>query len=91
MIIDDLGAERSSEYAMENVFGVIDHCCCSGKPLIVTTNLPLGKLKGETDVDKKRIYDGILEMCVPVKVEGTSRRTEIARDKVQEGKALLKV
>lgn len=91
LIIDDLGAERSSEYAMENVFSVIDHRCCSGKPLIVTTNLPLGKLKGETDVDKKRIYDRILGMCVPVKVEGTSRRAKIARDKVQEVKTLLNV
>lgn len=91
LIIDDLGVERSSEYAMENVFGVIDHRCCSGKPLIVTTNLPLGKLKGEVDVDKKRIYDRILGMCVPVKVEGTSRRAEIAKDKVREVKTLLNV
>lgn len=91
LIIDDLGAERSSAYAMENVFGVIDHRCCSGKPLIVTTNLPLGKLKSEIDVDKKRIYDRILGMCVPVKVDGPSRRVEIAKDKVREVKTLLNV
>lgn len=76
---------------MENVFSAIDHRCCWGKPLIVTTNLPLGKLKGETDADKKRIYDRILGMCVPVKVDGTSRRAEIARDKVQEVKTWLNV
>lgn len=57
----------------------------------MTTNLPLGKLKGEVDVDKKRIYDRILEMCVPVKAEGTSRRAEIAKDKVREVKTLLNV
>ena len=91
LIIDDLGADRSSEYALENVFSVIDLRCCSGKPLIVTTNLPLGKLKSEIEVDKKRIYDRILAMCVPVKVDGTSRRAKIVRDKVQEVKMLLNV
>ena len=30
-------------------------------------------------------------MCVPVKVNGTSRRVEIAKDKVREVKTLLNV
>ena len=37
------------------------------------------------------LYRGILGMCVPAKVEGTSRRAKIARDKVQEVKTLLNV
>lgn len=51
LIIDDLGVERSSEYALENIFSVIDRRYRSRKPLIVTTNLPLSKLKAETDRD----------------------------------------
>ena len=41
LIIDDLGVERSSEYALENIFSVIDWRYRLGRPLITTTNLPL--------------------------------------------------
>ena len=88
---DDLGAERSSEYALENVFSVIDLRCCSGKTIDCDNQFTMGKLKSEIEVDKKRIYDRILAMCVPVKVDGTSRRAKIVRDKVQEVKMLLNV
>lgn len=71
--------------------GVIDHRCCFGKPLIVKTNLPLRKIKSETDVNKKRIYDRILGMGVLIKVDGTSRSAETAQDKVREVKTLLNV
>ncbi len=44
--------------------GVIDHRCCFGKLLtVVKTNLPLRKIKSETDVNKKRIYDRIWGWC----------------------------
>ena len=39
LIIDDLGIERNSEFALEQVFNVIDSRYRSKKPLIVTTNL----------------------------------------------------
>lgn len=71
--------------------GVIDPRCWFGKPLIVKTNLPLRKIKSETDVNKKRIYDRILGMGVLIKVDGTSRSAEIAKDKVREVKTLLNV
>ena len=74
LIIDDLGVERNSEYALENIFSVIDWRYRSGKPLIITTNIPLVQLKQETKIEKKRIYDRILERCVPVKIDGVSRR-----------------
>lgn len=88
LIIDDLGAERNTEYAIENVFNVIDRRYRSGRPLIVTTNLHLDAIRKEEAIDKKRIYDRILEMCVPIKVCGTSKRIGIARDKLDMLKAL---
>ena len=45
LIIDDLGMERSTEFALEQVFNVIDTRYRSKKPLIVTTNLTLNELK----------------------------------------------
>lgn len=82
LIIDDLGAERNTEYATENVFNVIDRRYRSGKPLIVTTNLELALLKQEEAVDRQRIYDRVLEMCVPIRVSGESKRSGVARDRM---------
>ena len=70
LIIDKLGLERSSEYALGIIFYVIDHRYRSGKPLITTTNLPLKEIKGESNINKRRIYDLILERCTPILVDG---------------------
>lgn len=77
LIIDDFGMERNTEYALENIFSVIDRRCCSERPLIITTNLSLTSMKQESDLLKKRIYDRVLQMCVPVKVDGESRRKRL--------------
>ena len=89
LIIDDLGVERNSEYVLGIVFSVIDRRIRSGRPLIVTTNLPLKELKNETMLEKKRIYDRILEMCTPIYVGGTSKREKIANMKMNKAKKLL--
>ena len=48
LILDDLGAERGTEYALEQVFAVIDARYRSRKPLIVTTNLTLMRSSTQT-------------------------------------------
>lgn len=89
LIIDDLGVERNSEYALGIIFSVIDRRIRSGRPLIITTNLPLIEIKSETMLDKRRIYDRILEMCTPMYVGGTSKREVIASMKMEKAKTLL--
>ena len=59
--------------------------------LIITTNLPLAQLKQETKIEKKRIYDRILERCIPVKIDGVSRREAMANDNMQTMKNILKI
>lgn len=44
------------------------------KPLIVTSNIGYEKLKSAADIKHQRIYDRIIDMCVPVAVEGRSMR-----------------
>lgn len=78
LIIDDLGAERKSEFAMQNVFNVINRRWESGKPLIITTNLTLKEMENMTSMQEQRIYDRIRDMCIPVLVDGPSRRVESA-------------
>ncbi len=57
--------------------------------MIITTNLPLKEIKNETMLDKKRIYDRILEMCTPMYVGGASKREAIASMKMEKAKTLL--
>ena len=59
--------------------------------MIITTNIPLVQLKQETKIEKKRIYDRILERCVPVKIDGVSRREAMANDNIQTMKSILKI
>ena len=79
LIIDDLGVERNTEYAMEQMFTVIDSRYRSKKPLIVTTNLKLEEIKNPPDLAHARIYDRILERCAPVLFSGKNLREEGAR------------
>ena len=64
LIIDDLGIERNSDFALEQVFNVIDCRYRSKKPLIITTNLTLSELNNAADIAHKRIYDRILERFI---------------------------
>ena len=76
LVLDDLGTERRSEYAQEQVFNVIDGRYRAGLPLIVTTNLSIEEIKKPDSVGNSRIYDRVLEMCHPVEVTGKSRRRQ---------------
>ena len=89
LIIDDLGIERGTEYALEQVYNVIDTRYKSGKPLIITTNLTLDELKAPTDIPHKRIYDRVLGMCVPVMFNGVNFRKEEAAAKMEAAKKLF--
>ena len=89
LIIDDLGAERKSEFMQEQVFNIIDSRYRSGLPFIVTTNLTAEELKKPQEVNFSRIYDRVLERCHPVKVEGESRRRESLKSGFAETQKLL--
>ena len=61
----------------------------SQKPLIVTTNLPLDEIRHSQDTAHARIYDRILEMCVPISCIGASLRKENAQKKLESMKSLI--
>ena len=89
LIIDDLGIERDTEYALEQVYNIIDTRYKSGKPLIITTNLTLEELKNPIDVAHKRIYDRVLGMCVPVMFNGSNFRNQEAANKMETARKLF--
>ena len=89
LIIDDFGMERGTEYGLEQVYSVIDGRYRSKKPLIVTTNLTLTELRSAADTAHKRIYDRVLDMCVPIFCKGESFRKHAAEDKLTEMKRVI--
>ncbi len=88
LIIDDLGAERDTSYALEKVYSVIDSRYRQNRPLILTTNLSLDEMLNETDVRYRRIYERVFEMCYPVEFTGEWRKAT-AYQKVNRMKKLL--
>jgi len=80
LIIDDLGVERDTPYAMEQVFHLIDARYRSKKPMIITTNLTMQELENPDTREKQRIYSRVLERCTPVQVEGRPIRAEKQRE-----------
>ena len=89
LIIDDLGAERSTDYALEKVYGIIDSRYRAKKPLILTTNLTLQQMQNTTDIRYERIYDRIFEMCYPIEFSGTSWRKRQAFQRFEETRKIL--
>lgn len=89
LIIDDLGAERNSEFMQEQVFNIVDSRYRSGLPFIVTTNLTGDELKKPQEIRYSRIYDRILERCFPVEMTGNSRRRKRLIDTHADTKAKL--
>ena len=89
LILDDLGIERNSEFALEQVFNVIDSRYRSKKPLIVTTNLTLDELKHPRDLARARIYDRVLERCVPLRINNRNIRELNAAANMQEARKIL--
>lgn len=89
LIIDDLGTERNTDYALEKVYNIIDSRYRAGKPLILTTNMTLKEMQENTDIRYKRIYDRIFEMCFPMRVPGRSWREKEAAKRFDEMKKLM--
>ena len=89
LILDDLGAERGTEYALEQVYNVVDIRYRSGKPMIVTTNLKLREMKNPPDIAHGRIYSRILERCAPILFGGKDFRYDSAQVTKEEARRIV--
>jgi DNA replication protein DnaC len=71
LVIDDLGAERPSEWTQERLYSVVDHRYANCLPLLVTGNVPPAKLAEQTG---DRVASRLAEMCRVVPMTGADRR-----------------
>lgn len=89
LVIDDLNAERKTEYMQEIVFNVIDARCRANLPLIITTNLSREELLNPTDLSYQRIFSRLFELCTPIEVKGKDRRQTALKEDTSRMKKLL--
>ena len=89
LVLDDLAAERKTEWMQETVFNVIDSRYRAKLPLIVTTNLTREELMNPADITYQRIFSRLFEMCTPIEIAGSDRRHAALKNDIATTKALL--
>ena len=87
--IDDLGVERNTSFMSEYVSTIIDTLYRAKVPMIITTNLGLSQMVEEKDIKLARVYNRILERCLPIEFNGEDRRLEKARADYKQTKMIL--
>lgn len=73
LIIDDLGAEKTTDWVLDIFFEIIDYRYAELKPVIIATNLTPAEIKAKLD---ERIMSRIYEMCIGIKLTGKDYRKE---------------
>lgn len=76
LILDDIGAERLTDFVAETFYFIINSRYNEMLPTIFTSNLPIGEL---ADRIGDRAASRIIELCDIVKLEGEDRRLQIAK------------
>lgn len=77
LIIDDLGVEKTTEWALQVLYLLIDRRYREGRVTIFTSNLSLAELQEKLD---ERISSRIYGMCKVVRLTGEDRRKERKRE-----------
>lgn len=90
LILDDFGIERNTEYALEQIYNVINARYLKARPTIITTNLNFKDMEQEQeDIMLGRIYSRIIEMCLPLRVTGLDRRKIQSKEKLKKAQNLI--
>lgn len=89
LVLDDLGAERGTDFKLEQVYNVVEDRSNSKRPLIVTTNLTMEQMKNTGDMRYNRIFERVRSMCYPVRMDGESWRKDKTLDAMQRFKARM--
>lgn len=90
LILDDFGIERNTEYALEQIYNVINARYLRARPTIITTNLNFKDIeKEQDDIMLGRIYSRIIEMCLPLRVIGADRRKIQSKEKLKKAQNLI--
>ncbi len=73
LILDDLGAEHVTEYAISRLFDIINYRRNERLPMVISSNLSLTDV---ASIYSPRVASRIIEACQPVLLYGTDIRTQ---------------
>lgn len=92
LIIDDLQAEYSSDFALSIMYYFIDERIKTNKPMIITTNLTLDEMKSKKgQLEYWRAYERILQKCVPMFFQKHNFRAREAEEKMKMAWNIIKI
>lgn len=80
VVLDDLGAERPTEWAREVLYALINEIYEREVRVIITSNVPPAKLK---DALGDRVVSRLAETCTVVTFTGPDRRRQIAAERAK--------
>jgi DNA replication protein DnaC len=75
--IDDLGAERSTDWVLEELYSIVNARYEDQRSMVITTNLDYDELSDQVSM---RTASRLAEMCDQVWLDGVDRRVELIRD-----------
>ncbi len=73
--IDDLGAEKQSEWVLEQLYAIVNERYEGKRSIVITTNLDEAELEKQIG---KRTVSRLLEMCGQLIISGSDRRPHLA-------------
>lgn len=71
LLLDDLGAERPTDWTAERIYALIHHRWEHARPTIVTTNLDPAGLR---DSVGERVYSRLVDNVLAIRLTGVDRR-----------------
>ncbi len=82
LILDDIGTESTTEWAIERLYLIVNNRYTEGKPIIATANYKLEQVAGklnrtknsEENVTGNRIVSRLKQICKVVEIGGNDRR-----------------
>ena len=73
LILDDLGAEHVTDYAVSRLFDIVNHRRNERLPMVISSNLTLTEV---ATVYSERVASRIIEACQPIMLYGEDIRAQ---------------
>lgn len=89
LILDDLAAERDTQYMKEIIHKVINDRIASGLPMIITSNLTWQELANPAGMNDKRLFSRLIKACHLTQVKGDDLRKKEMVDTFAEMERML--
>jgi DNA replication protein DnaC len=73
--VDDVGAERTTDWVLEELYSIVNARYEDQRSMIITTNLDYAELEAQVSA---RTASRLAEMCDQLPVQGADRRVELS-------------